>query len=469
MKFKILALTLFVAFAFAVVPSQAQSTLIPDGLNYQGFLTDLNGDPIGQGSAVTTTIDFRIYETAEGGNPVWGEQQLVSVFNGNFSVILGNGIALDAGLASGLPALTSLLSTPPSSDLFFGITQSGQSEFTPRQQVLSTAFSFRSKVAENALLADKALVADSLSAGGTGGTSEIVRITPQGLELGAETTDSVSISAAANGVLEIRDTDETEPLLSVSTTGLNTGAISATGNISTTGSVSAAGGFSGGSISGAFATFTQRVTGLDVLSQTNIWSSADVIGNTLLAYDSPFTRAGNRSYRNPYDLEFIREFGNNISRSTRIRPNNDFGGSATGTWIDFVFSNTYTVRLNAAGNLFTTSDRRMKHNIHELEFSKSAFAELRPVHFNYIGSTPESPQVNGFIAQELQEIYPDMVQDMGNDQLGINMDQMIPINTAAIQAQQKEIDALQQALDAALQREAQFEARLAALERLLEE
>ena len=150
--------TTVLALFLSVTSLVAQST-VPEGLNYQGFLTDAAGDPIGQGTAVTRTLAFRLYTGAEGGEPIWGEQQLVSVFNGNFSVILGNGVAIDSAIPSGSAVLTEQLSDPPSASLFFGVTEQGLAEFTPRQQLLAGAFAQRAKVAEVALNADTATLA----------------------------------------------------------------------------------------------------------------------------------------------------------------------------------------------------------------------------------------------------------------------------------------------------------------------
>lgn len=421
-------------------------SLIPQGLNYQGFLADTAGAPIGQGSATTRSIEFRLYTTATGGSPIWGESQQVSVFNGNFSVILGNGASLDAALSSGLADLTGIFSTPPSTELFFGITEAGQAEFTPRQQILASAFSFRSLQAEsalnalNALRADSAGTAEALSAGNIVGTPQIARLSPLGLELGATTTDSVSLTAATNGVLEIRDSNTTDPLVSISSGGLSTDNISATGSVSA-GSVSA-GSVSAGSVSaGSFST-TGNAGFIQLNGQFN--NGAGVSDRTTIT---------------PTQTTYTDVNGGTINYNPV-------------PWLGYIdirfrfFGDDQTLRLSGSGTVLT-SDRTLKKDILDLTYSKKDFMKIRPVSFRYLGEPTESSQTLGFIAQEIQELYPEMISTFENGKLGLNQNMMTSVNVAATQAQQQEIDLLKKELSASEERSDKLEDRLKVLEALL--
>lgn len=124
----------------------AQS-MVPSAMNYQGTLTDANGDPVASAAPENRNIEFRIYSQATGGTPLWGEAQTVTVFKGQFSVVLGNGTAV-GGAPSGPASFAAVFANATSADLYFGITPQGSSEFTPRQKLLSSAYALRSRIAE---------------------------------------------------------------------------------------------------------------------------------------------------------------------------------------------------------------------------------------------------------------------------------------------------------------------------------
>jgi hypothetical protein len=68
----------------------------------------------------------------------------------------------------------------------------------------------------------------------------------------------------------------------------------------------------------------------------------------------------------------------------------------------------------AAAAAFTAwSDRRLKENITDLPSQLANIMALRPVEFDYVESMGGGHQI-GFVAQEVQSIYPDLVgEDVG--------------------------------------------------------
>jgi hypothetical protein len=126
----------------------AQTSMVPSAMNYQGVLTDASGNVVAPTAPANQNVEFRIYSQASGGTALWGEAQTVTVFKGNFSVILGNGTALAGVASSGPAAFASVFTNAASADLFFGITPVGGPEFAPRQKLLSSAFALRAKTAE---------------------------------------------------------------------------------------------------------------------------------------------------------------------------------------------------------------------------------------------------------------------------------------------------------------------------------
>lgn len=67
--------------------SSVNSNVVPQLVNYTGFLTDVNGKPLSGVVGVT----FSLYQASEGGSPLWMEIQNVQVGKGgHYSVMLGS-------------------------------------------------------------------------------------------------------------------------------------------------------------------------------------------------------------------------------------------------------------------------------------------------------------------------------------------------------------------------------------------
>jgi hypothetical protein len=94
--------------------------------------------------------------------------------------------------------------------------------------------------------------------------------------------------------------------------------------------------------------------------------------------------------------------------------------SASQIFIKFIINNgsNGSGQINADGAnqaaFGTYSDRRLKENIVGLEAQLANICALRPVEFDYIKSEGGGHQV-GFVAQEMQEVYPDAVGERQPD------------------------------------------------------
>ena len=114
--------------------------------------------------------------------------------------------------------------------------------------------------------------------------------------------------------------------------------------------------------------------------------------------------------------------------------NNHFSFNSTG---DFI----------AAGNVTaygTPSDRKFKENIIPLEPSLEKIMQLKTVRFSWKKETQQSIIAGldndiGFIAQEMQEIIPELVRDVNGD-LSIRERSLIPLLVKALQEQQEELN-----------------------------
>lgn len=124
---------------------------VPLFMNYQGRVTDSTGAGLGTPTPENRKIVFRIYDAATAGNLLWTEEQTVTIGNGVFSVLLGQGIPF---AAESKPAIDTVFSGAGSTR-FLGITvdngdgtiNGSDTEVSPRQQITSTAYSFHAATA----------------------------------------------------------------------------------------------------------------------------------------------------------------------------------------------------------------------------------------------------------------------------------------------------------------------------------
>jgi hypothetical protein len=113
----------------------------PERMTYQGFLADANGVPIGNATPANFTIVFRIYDASQGGNPLWSEQQVVTVDKGLFSVILGEGSQFQSESHG---AISGAFTGSTADVRWVGITvvELGGAEIAPRLRLLTSPYSF---------------------------------------------------------------------------------------------------------------------------------------------------------------------------------------------------------------------------------------------------------------------------------------------------------------------------------------
>lgn len=100
----------------------------------------------------------------------------------------------------------------------------------------------------------------------------------------------------------------------------------------------------------------------------------------------------------------------------------------------------------------TTSDARLKTQIETIPNGLDLLEQVRPVNFHYtdeyLASHPGllTTKQFGVIAQEFQDVFPDMVTTNDDGYLVVNTSPLVFVNTAAIQELRKESDAKVKAL-----------------------
>jgi hypothetical protein len=114
--------------------------------------------------------------------------------------------------------------------------------------------------------------------------------------------------------------------------------------------------------------------------------------------------------------------------------------------LEFYLDNTLKGSINATNGSYTaTSDRRLKSTIRELGPILSSVLQLEPKSYVF-KDAPDANRSIGFIAQEVAELFPDLVQGVsdGGEILGLNYGDFGVLAIKAIQEQQITIDRLEQ-------------------------
>lgn len=118
-----------------------------------------------------------------------------------------------------------------------------------------------------------------------------------------------------------------------------------------------------------------------------------------------------------------------------------------------------SIRLSGTS---TRSDRRYKEHIKDIESCLSDVIKLNPVTFNWKKEVKfYNPDLQyGFIAQDVEEIFPELIQDDETGYKSVNTNAFVPMLVKCIQEQQEQIESQQKTIES-------LEARLKALEDLL--
>jgi hypothetical protein len=256
--------------------------VVPGYISYQGRALDTTGAVIGLAAPVNRTVTFRVWDHPSNvllANLLYSEQQTVTISGGEFSVLIGQGAAT-AGTTFGYSESSKGLGGSPVvkiSDLavfggstrYLGVTIDDgtvavDNEITPRQQIVSSAYAFRAKYAEqlgsNGGAALTALDSGNVGIGNTappalftvsGANTSTTTSTPQLLVTADDITERlrIGVDSTGNGTGFIQSYKENTGVqnLLLNPSGGNVGigtaspavALSVTGAITGTGAITA--------------------------------------------------------------------------------------------------------------------------------------------------------------------------------------------------------------------------------------
>ncbi len=216
---------LLFAAAFSLMQSARAATAVPDAISYQGRALTSAGALIGATTPVNRTVTFRIWNHATNQlleNLVYSEQQVVTIADGEFSVLVGQGSPTSGtplgfaettkGPGATIPLKVGAVSIFEGASRYLGVTiddgtAAVDNEISPRQQFVSSSYAMRAKVAESV---DSLAISTAMLQANAVTTAQIsdAAITTAKLATNAVTTSQVVDSAVTLAKLaaEVKET-----------------------------------------------------------------------------------------------------------------------------------------------------------------------------------------------------------------------------------------------------------------------
>ncbi len=175
--------------ALALLSGAQAADSPPNRMTIQSYLTDDSGSPVGSSSPVNKTMEFYIYDQDSGGEKEFAETQIVTVDNGHFSVVLGEG----SQIGNINQDLAAVFQGIDASDRYLEIVLPNEGQtLSPRLRLLPAAYAF---------LAAYANEAATVSSGGVDGAA----ITDGSVTLAKLANASVDSAAIVNGSITSSD------------------------------------------------------------------------------------------------------------------------------------------------------------------------------------------------------------------------------------------------------------------------
>ena len=241
--------------ALALLSGAQAADSPPNRMTIQSYLTDDSGSPVGSSSPVNKTMEFYIYDQDSGGEKEFAETQIVTVDNGHFSVVLGEG----SQIGNINQDLSTVFQGSDASDRFLEIVLPNDSQtLSPRLRLLPAAYAFLAAFANEAA---------TVSSGGVNGAA----ITDGSVTLAKMASNSVDSNAIVNSSITSSDILD------------NTIATGDIKNATITSTDIASGTITGGNIQNETITSADidnnTITSADI--QTGTITGSDIAGNTI--------------------------------------------------------------------------------------------------------------------------------------------------------------------------------------------
>ena len=447
---------------------------IPQLINYQGVLTDGGGAPI----TVATSVEFRIWDMSAGGTQLWTETQSITPdADGRFNVLLGSVMPLtDAAINA--------------DSAFLGLTISPDAEVTPRTALVAVAYAFRpgtvdgasggtitSKVTigpgntnsgddafaagkDNTITGDYAFVAGA--GNNASGDYSVISGGAFGIASGSHATIPGGNSNVAAGDYSLAAGNQAQANhKGCFVWGDETPAAFA--STSNDQFLIRAGGGVGIGTNNPAAT-------LDVSSSVNalrLRAGNTVAGTShnqiLLSYslETSYTHAiksRHSSYsdeQNAIDF-YVWDFGTDVITDVGTKHIMTLDGASTGRVGIGTIAPTEKLEVNGnicyTGSIGACSDARYKTAVATIDNGLDKVRQMRGVTYRWKqDACPDHDfddrQHLGFIAQEVEALFPEMVMTNDDGYKSVDYGRLTPVLVEAIKEQQKQIDGLRQLVE----------------------
>ena len=225
--------------------------------------------------------------------------------------------------------------------------------------------------------------------------------------------------------------------------------------------------FLSGGTSVAFGTSTSDIRYVQLASDFHIWYGAggserlriDASGNLLVGTTSGSSHRIDKNNAGSIALQVYNPSTTNTSSVMELNVN--YTGNTSGWFVRGGDSSNYRFYIYSNGNMVNSnnsygaiSDVRLKENITDATPKLDQLSQVRVVNYNLIGE--EHKQI-GVIAQELEQIFPGMVEetadrdvegnDLGTTTKSVKYSVFVPMLVKAIQELKAEVDSLRAQLN----------------------
>jgi len=95
-----------------------------------------------------------------------------------------------------------------------------------------------------------------------------------------------------------------------------------------------------------------------------------------------------------------------------------------------------------AGSWTEASDKRLKKNITSLTGALDKIKQIRGVNYNWIDEGRDSAEQIGFIAQEIEQVFPQLVKANSKGVKGVAYSHLVPVLVEALKEQQQQMEEL---------------------------
>ena len=133
----------------------------------------------------------------------------------------------------------------------------------------------------------------------------------------------------------------------------------------------------------------------------------------------------------------------NLENKAFVIGNGNLGSLSDAFKVNFNGDTTISNNLTVMGDVEVQSDARLKSNIVSLGATLSKLLQIDGKYYEMKGR-----QKIGVLAQEIQEVFPELVSKDNNEMLAVNYQGLVPVLINAMKEQQSEIDELKEMVQA---------------------